>query len=391
MFRFESTPPLALYVHVPWCVRKCPYCDFNSHAVAEELPERAYVDALLRDLEHDLPDVWGRTVETVFFGGGTPSLFSAEGIDRVLAGIRARVPLKPGAEITLEANPGTFEQEKFAQYRSAGVNRLSIGVQSFDPEKLASLGRIHSADEAVAAYHTARAAGFDNINLDLMFGLPEQTLDQALSDLVQATHLRPDHISWYQLTLEPNTAFHHSPPSLPDDELVWSIWSTGRARLGAAGYQQYEVSAYAQPGRQCRHNLNYWRFGDYLGIGAGAHAKVTLPASQAIRRTHKKRHPTAYLQSAGSARCLAGERFLAPADAAFDYMLNRLRLCEGLTRSDFEQASGLPFAAVERTLNRAVDDGLLVEREGTFRHTERGWLFVDSIVSRFLPDGETHA
>ena len=391
MFHFESTPPLALYVHLPWCVRKCPYCDFNSHAVKDDLPEQAYVDALLRDLEQDLPDVWGRTVETVFFGGGTPSLFSAEAIDRLLAGIRARLPLKPGAEITLEANPGTFEQEKFAGFRRAGVNRLSIGVQSFEPAKLVSLGRIHDAGEAVAAFNAARAAGFDNINLDLMFGLPDQTLDQALADLDRAVSLQPEHLSWYQLTLEPNTAFHHAPPPLPDEELTWSIWSSGRDVLEAAGFRQYEVSAYARPDRQCRHNLNYWRFGDYLGIGAGAHAKLTLPARQSVRRTHKHRHPSAYLDAAGTAGVLAGERVLSPADAAFDYMLNRLRLREGFTPADFEQATGLPFATVGRTLNGAIEDGLLVQQGGAIRHTERGWLFIDAIVFRFLPDGEWHA
>ncbi len=391
MFHFESTPPLALYVHLPWCVRKCPYCDFNSHAVKDDLPEQAYVDALLRDLEQDLPDVWGRTVETVFFGGGTPSLFSAEAIDRLLAGIRARLPLKPGAEITLEANPGTFEQEKFAGFRRAGVNRLSIGVQSFEPAKLVSLGRIHDAGEAVAAFNAARAAGFDNINLDLMFGLPDQTLDQALADLDRAVSLQPEHLSWYQLTLEPNTAFHHAPPPLPDEELTWSIWSSGRDVLEAAGFRQYEVSAYARPDRQCRHNLNYWRFGDYLGIGAGAHAKLTLPARQSVRRTHKQRHPSAYLDAAGTAGVLTGERVLSPADAAFDYMLNRLRLREGFTPADFEQATGLPFAAVGRTLNGAIEDGLLVQQGGAIRHTERGWLFIDAIVFRFLPDGEWHA
>jgi oxygen-independent coproporphyrinogen-3 oxidase len=390
MFAFDTTPPLALYVHIPWCVRKCPYCDFNSHAAQHVLPEAAYVDALLKDLEHDLPDVWGRTIESVFLGGGTPSLLSADSIDRLLNGIRARLALKPGAEITLEANPGTFEQEKFSGYRQAGVNRLSIGVQSFEPASLKALGRIHDAHEAVAAVYTARAAGFDNVNLDLMFGLPGQTRDQALADLEQAMALQPEHLSWYQLTLEPNTAFHHAPPPLPDDETIWAIWAAGYRKLEDAGWHQYEVSAYAHNDRQCRHNLNYWRFGDYLGIGAGAHAKLTLPARQQIRRTHKHRHPDAYL-AAANGDFVAGERLLAPADAAFDYMLNRLRLREGFIREDFERKTGLPFSLVGRTLAGAVEDGLLAETDGVYRHTERGWLFIDAIVSRFLPDGETHA
>ena len=390
-FAFTAPPPLTLYVHIPWCVRKCPYCDFNSHAVRDELPVDAYVDALLRDLELDLPRVWGRTVESVFIGGGTPSLFPPAAIDRLLAGIRSRVALKPGAEITLEANPGTVEQARFEGYRAAGVNRLSLGIQSLDDRRLAALGRIHSAAEARAAVHAARGAGFDDLNLDLMFGLPEQTLAGALDDLGQALELEPGHLSWYQLTLEPNTLFHNAPPPLPDDDLRWDMQSRGQALLEASGYTQYEVSAWAKPGRRCHHNLNYWRFGDYLGIGAGAHGKISDAASGTLVRRSRRRHPRDYLAAAGTTDALDAERRVTEEDAVFEFALNRLRLREAFTPADFRAATGLPAGRLEAGVERCVRDGLLQRRGGQILHTERGWRYLDDLVARFLPGEDAHA
>ena len=291
--------PLALYVHLPWCVRKCPYCDFNSHEARGEVPEGAYVDTLLADLESALPQVWGRRVGTVFIGGGTPSLFSAAAIDRLLAGIRARLPLRADAEVTLEANPGTFEREKFAGFFAAGVNRLSLGIQSFDPRHLAALGRIHDADEARRAVEAAMMI-FGNVNLDLMFALPSQTLDECEADVAAALSFRTPHLSFYQLTLEPNTLFHRDPPPLPDDDLAADMQDHVQARLGSAGYRRYEVSAYAQAGRECAHNLNYWRFGDYLGIGAGAHGKISLP--DRIVREVRWKQPRQYMDNVAAGK-----------------------------------------------------------------------------------------
>ncbi|HED52287.1 MAG TPA: oxygen-independent coproporphyrinogen III oxidase-like protein, partial [Gammaproteobacteria bacterium] len=376
MFRFTATPPLSLYIHFPWCVRKCPYCDFNSHAVKNDLPEEAYIDALLADLEQELPSVWGRTVQSVFMGGGTPSLFSPDALDRLLAGIRARLPLKPDAEITLEANPGTVEQARFEGYRQAGINRLSIGVQSLNPDHLEVLGRIHSADEARRAAEAARNAGFDNINLDLMFGLPQQTVKQALDDLDALIALRPDHISWYQLTLEPNTLFHAQPPSLPDDDVRWAMQEQGQIRLAEHGYSQYEVSAFARDRHRCRHNLNYWSFGDYLGIGAGAHGKVSDAARSAITRRWKKRHPKNYLAAASDGSFLDGQRDLERAEAVFEFALNRLRLKQGFTLAEFEAASGLPATDIQALIVRACDDGLLDFDGKQVKHTDTGWRFL---------------
>ena len=282
--------PLSLYIHIPWCVKKCPYCDFNSHEARNEIPEEKYLKALTQDLESELPNIWGRSIESVFIGGGTPSLFSAKGIDQLLANLRERLPIRSNTEITLEANPGTFEQERFSAYREAGINRLSIGVQSFNENHLKRLGRIHGATEAIKAAEIARKAGFVNFNLDLMFGLPEQSVDQALEDLKIAIEAGPTHISWYQLTIEENTLFHHAPPILPDDELMWEMQQKGQALLESSGYMQYEVSAYSQINKQCQHNINYWEFGDYLGIGAGAHGKLSMPDGEISRHT-KYRHP----------------------------------------------------------------------------------------------------
>lgn len=391
VFRFTATPPLSLYIHFPWCVRKCPYCDFNSHAVKEDLPEDAYVDALLVDLEQELPSVWGRTVQTVFMGGGTPSLFSPAALDRLLAGIRARLPLKPDAEITLEANPGTVEQARFEDYRQAGINRLSIGVQSLNPNHLEALGRIHSADEARHAAQAARRAGFENINLDLMFGLPQQTVEQALEDLEALIALQPDHLSWYQLTLEPNTLFHAHPPSLPDDDMRWAMQEQGQTRLAEQGYGQYEVSAFARRGHQCRHNLNYWGFGDYLGIGAGAHGKVTDAARNAITRRWKKRHPKDYLAAASDGSFLDGQRDLEPSEAVFEFALNRLRLKQSFTLAAFEAACGLPATDIRPLITRACDEGLLDFDGKQVKHTDTGWRFLDNLIERFLPGEADHA
>ena len=311
MFQFTALPPLSLYIHLPWCVRKCPYCDFNSHEVKSangELPEMEYVDAMLKDLEQDLPRIWGRRVMSVFIGGGTPSLLSPEAMDRLLSGLRARLVINADAEITLEANPGTAEQEKFREYRALGINRLSIGVQSFHDDALQKLGRIHGRNEAIRAAEMAHAAGFDNFNLDLMFALPNQTPKQAAEDVATAIDLEPAHISYYQLTLEPNTLFYAQPPVLPDNDIAWQMQQAGQQQLGEANYGQYEVSAYAQPKRQCAHNLNYWQFGDYLGIGAGAHGKITDASQQNITRLAKCRHPQDFMTTAGTTKSIQSER-----------------------------------------------------------------------------------
>lgn len=385
MPQFQTLPPLSLYIHLPWCVRKCPYCDFNSHPLRQELPEQAYVAALLQDLERDLPSVWGRTVQNIFIGGGTPSLFSSDAIDRLLSGIRARLPLRPGAEITLEANPGTAEQARFSGYREAGVNRLSIGVQSLSDTHLHRLGRIHTAHEACLAIEAARKAGFDNCNLDLMFALPQQNLQQAMDDLRALIALQPEHLSWYQLTLEPNTLFHASPPQLPDDDQRTEMLLAGEDLLHRHGYARYEVSAWSQPDSQCRHNLNYWQFGDYLGIGAGAHAKISDADQQRIRRTSKQRHPTEYLQQAGTAHSILEQHDLSDADIVFEFALNRLRLKQPFTTTEFERVSGLSRKHLDIPLAAAVQQELLIRDNEQIRHTDRGWMFLNDLIERFLP------
>ena len=381
--QFESLPPLSLYIHFPWCVRKCPYCDFNSHPLKNELPEAHYIAALLADLEHDLPRVWGRTLRTIFMGGGTPSLFSPEAIDTLLAGIRARIPLHPDAEITLEANPGASDAGKFAGYRAAGVNRLSIGIQSFDNEKLATLGRIHDSAQALTAAEAARAAGFDNFNLDLMIGLPQQTTEQALADVQTAIELKPAHLSVYQLTLEPNTPFHAQPPVLPDDDTFSSMQERVQAGLADAGYTQYEVSAYSLSGRHCRHNRNYWEFGDYLGIGAGAHAKIT--DARDITRLAKRQQPQDYLAHAGSARALAETRTLAADDVVFEFMLNALRLTAGVPVSLFAERTGLALDDFAPILKQARDRGLLTHDPNMLQPTDTGRRFLNDLIALFLP------
>jgi len=380
-------PPLSLYVHLPWCVRKCPYCDFNSHQARGALPFDAYVDALLADLDHDLPLVWGRTIHSVFFGGGTPSLFPADAIDRFLQGASARLRFAPGLEITLETNPGTAEHGRFNDYLAAGVNRISFGIQSFDDGCLQRLGRIHDAAQAEAAVRLAQDAGYDNLNLDLMYALPGQSLEMALADVERALALAPAHISHYQLTLEPNTLFAARPPGgIPDEDLAWDMQEHCQASLAQAGYAQYEVSAYARPGRQCAHNLNYWRFGDYLGIGAGAHGKLTLGAEQAILRRWKFRHPSAWLAAAGSAAAIGGDERIAPAQRPFEFMLNALRLVEGFALEDFQARCGLPVAAIEAPLAQAVDRGWLRLDGARVVPTALGRRFGNDVIALFLID-----
>lgn len=374
-------PPLALYIHIPWCVRKCPYCDFNSHAAGPTLPEEEYVDALLADLDSDLQHAHGRPLTSIFFGGGTPSLFSDRALGRLLEGVERRIAFADDIEITLEANPGTFEQAKFKGYRSLGINRLSIGVQSFQEAKLKALGRIHNGDEAIRAADMARAAGFDNFNLDLMHGLPEQSIEDALFDLRTAIAQAPTHLSWYQLTMEPNTVFWSQPPQLPEDDLLWDIQEAGQALLAAEGYAQYEVSAYARPGRQARHNLNYWTFGDFLGIGAGAHAKRSTPDGR-ILRTWKTRLPKDYLDPSKAYQ--AGERVLDAEELPFEFLMNVLRLTEGAPVELFSQRTGLPLAQLDGARREGERLGLLQADDRRLVATARGQLFLNDLLQLFL-------
>jgi putative oxygen-independent coproporphyrinogen III oxidase len=384
MFHFIALPPLTLYIHIPWCVRKCPYCDFNSHEIKGAVPEQAYVDALIADLEQDLPLVWGRTIEAIFIGGGTPSLLSPASIDRLLDAVRARLPLRPGAEITLEANPGTVDQERFRGFREAGVNRLSLGIQSFQPGLLEVIGRIHDDRQALAAIRAAQDAGFDNLNLDLIFGLPGQDIEAALADLRSAIALRPAHLSWYELTLEPNTWFYRHPPARADDETLWDMQQAGAALLREAGYERYEVSAWARPGRQCRHNLNYWHFGDYLGIGAGAHAKLTDAGRQTVSRYAKMRHPRAYLDTAQRCERLDSVTPLTVADAVLEFAMNALRLDAGFTIYDFQAATGLPMSAAAKQLTGSIGRGLLVREEDVIRCTALGRRYLDELLQYWI-------
>lgn len=383
-------PPLSLYVHIPWCVKKCPYCDFNSHGLRGALETEPYIDALFADLEGDRADLdgalHGREVISIFFGGGTPSLFPPHAIGRILDGLAARLQIAPAAEITMETNPGTVEHGRLGDYRTAGVNRLSFGVQSFDDDKLRRLGRIHNADEARRAIATARADGFDNINLDLMYALPTQDLAGARSDVAQAIALAPTHISHYQLTLEPNTLFAAKPPPLPDIDLAWDMQEHCQELLAEAGYQHYEISAYAQPGRRCLHNVNYWAFGDYLGIGAGAHGKLTDVAAQRIERRWKQRTPRAFMQHAGTSRRLGGRAFISDADLAFEYMLNALRLIDGTPWSDFHAHTGLTRDDIAIPLRIAQDNGWLENGGDRLCTTPLGQRFVNDVVMLFLED-----
>ncbi len=371
---------LALYIHIPWCIQKCPYCDFNSHALKSEAPEKQYVDALLDDLSQDLNLLGSPTiVSSIFIGGGTPSLFSAEAIDRLLSGITQQIPLQEGLEITLEANPGTFESLKFSEYRAIGINRLSIGIQSFNNLHLKLLGRIHSAEEALAAVEIAYLAGFENINLDLMFGLPEQTNEQMLADVQSAINLQPSHISFYQLTLEPNTYFHKFPPQLPIDDLVFSGQIQCQKLLAESGYLQYEISAYARNKAYCQHNLNYWRFGDYLGIGAGAHGKLSLFNPDNIIRTTKQKSPEHYLKNNKAIVNKIKSEVLP-----VEFLMNQLRLKAGFNSDHFQASTGLELATLEPALSVCVNEGLLVKRENCYLCSEQGWNFLDVVLEKFI-------
>ncbi|ASA55380.1 radical SAM family heme chaperone HemW [Vibrio gazogenes] len=387
-------PKLSLYIHIPWCVQKCPYCDFNSHALKSGIPEQAYIDALLEDLDQDLlryqrcaPADHGqpRKLHSIFIGGGTPSLISPGEIKRLLDGVQIRLAFQPDIEITMEANPGTIEAERFAQYRQAGVTRISIGVQSFDDEKLTQLGRIHGSEEATRAARLAHQIGLKSFNLDLMHGLPGQTLSQAMADLDQAIALDPPHLSWYQLTIEPNTLFYSQPPRLPDDDLLWDIFEQGHQKLTQAGYIQYEISGYAKPEFQCQHNLNYWRFGDYLGIGCGAHGKISFADGRIIRTT-KVKHPKGYLNLLKP--YLDHETEVSTKDRPFEFFMNRFRLIEQCPKQDFPDTTGLPIATVQPTIDWAKRQGFLDETEQHWQITERGKLFLNDLLAEFMADEE---
>jgi len=382
--------PLSLYIHIPWCVRKCPYCDFNSHNAPDSLPQREYIDALVRDLDVDLPLGAGRTLQSIFFGGGTPSLFSPENIARILDATNTRLNFASDIEITLETNPGTVEHGPFADYRKAGVNRISFGVQTFDDEALKRIGRIHNASEADRAVKMSQDAGLDNINVDLMYALPNQTLAGALADIDKAIALRTPHLSHYQLTLEPNTQFAANPPPLPDDDSAWDMQEACQARLAGAGLMQYEVSAYASDGAKCRHNLNYWNFGDYLGIGAGAHGKYTTDAGE-IRRRWKVRAPRGFLEHAGTPRGIGGDDAVVQERIAFEFMLNALRLNEGFGVETFESRTGLSIGDVESIIATARERGLLDIENDRIGATEFGQRFLNDTIALFLSDNRRSA
>jgi putative oxygen-independent coproporphyrinogen III oxidase len=385
-------PPLALYVHMPWCVRKCPYCDFNSHAAPEQIPQRQYVDALVEDLAIDASAAQGRSLVSVFFGGGTPSLFAPDEVGRFLEAARALVPFAPDVEVTLEANPGTVEHGRFSGYRDAGINRVSLGAQTFDADHLHTLGRIHSSGDIGRAVDEVRGAGIENFNLDLMYGLPAQTLQQALADLDAALALEPTHISHYQLTLEPGTVFYHRPPQLPDSDAIWQMQLDCQEKLAASGYEHYEVSAYARDGRRSRHNLNYWQFGDYIGVGAGAHGKLTWPASDErtrlqVVRSARIKQPREFLRRTAADRI--SDRFpVETADLPFEYMLNVLRLTDSFSETEFAARTGRGFEAIARGLAEARRKRLL-ETDGTgrWRVTELGQRFLNDLQALFLPEG----
>jgi oxygen-independent coproporphyrinogen-3 oxidase len=380
---FKALPPLSLYIHIPWCVRKCPYCDFNSHEARGALPEQEYVAALIRDLELALPQIWGRKVYTVFFGGGTPSLLSGESVAEILRNVRMLLPLALDAEITLEANPGTVEAARFAAYRDAGVNRLSMGIQSFNDTHLQALGRIHSADEARRAIEIAQQH-FDNLNLDLMYALPKQTLDEALQDVQTALLFAPQHLSCYHLTLEPNTLFHRNPPSLPDDDASSDMQQRIEELLAAHGYQHYETSAFAQPKRRAKHNLNYWQFGDYLGIGAGAHSKLSFP-DKVIRQARYKQ-PQAYMQQVARDAPIQTEHEVSHEELGFEFMMNALRLNEGFDSALFQERTSLPLLVIQRELADAERRGLLFRDHQRIAPTQMGQRFLNDLLEIFLKE-----
>jgi putative oxygen-independent coproporphyrinogen III oxidase len=374
--------PLSLYIHLPWCVQKCPYCDFNSHALKGNLPEAAYVAALLDDLDQHLAIVKDRPLISIFFGGGTPSLFSGAAIHDILNGVAKRMTLKPEIEITLEANPGTVDEAQFAAFKTAGVNRLSLGIQSLQDEKLKRLGRIHDKHGALRAIERATSAGFTNFNLDIMYGLPEQTIDEAISDIEQALAFHPTHFSWYQLTIEPNTFFHHQPPTLPADDTLYDMQSAGQALLAEKGFAQYEVSAYARDQLRCQHNLNYWEYGDYLGIGAGAHGKLSDTHAQKIWRFSQVKHPRDYLLAAE--RQIKKQLPIDEKERIFEFMLNALRLTNGVSKQLFADRTGIAISAIQNTLNHAIAQHLLEDDANFLRPTLQGKRFLNNLVTLFL-------
>ncbi|HEY5715882.1 MAG TPA: radical SAM family heme chaperone HemW [Psychromonas sp.] len=375
-------PPLSLYIHIPWCIEKCPYCDFNSHKLRTEIPEQEYLHALLEDLNNDLNYVQGRRLETIFIGGGTPSLLSAAGIGWLLSEIEKKIPFKENIEITLEANPGAIENQKIADFKAAGISRFSFGVQSFQQDKLTKLGRIHGVDEAKKAAKQAHHVGMKTFNLDIMHGLPGQSLTDALSDLQTAIDLKPTHLSWYQLTIEPNTQYFSHPPKLPEDEVLWDIQEKGQHLLAENGYFQYEISAYSKVGFECLHNLNYWRFGDYIGIGCGAHGKLTLPLQNKILRTTKIKHPKGYLDPK---RAYLDEiNSVAKEDLAFEYMLNRLRLFEEIPFTEFEYFTGLAIRTVDQAIQNAVARKLLMTKSNGWKVTPLGHRYLNELLTLFM-------
>lgn len=382
-------PPLSLYVHIPWCVQKCPYCDFNSHALKTELPELDYIDALIDDLETDLMAYQlingQRPLHSIFIGGGTPSLISPAEIGRLLTAIEARIPFSDNIEITMEANPGTVEAGRFDGYRQAGVNRISIGIQSFQDEKLQRLGRIHGSQEAIKAIELAKSAGLNSFNTDLMHGLPDQSIADAISDLKQAIALDPPHLSWYQLTIEPNTLYYSKPPTLPDDDDLWDIFEQGHALLTAAGYQQYEISGYSKPGKQCQHNLNYWRFGDYLGIGCGAHGKISFDDGRIIR-TVKVKHPRGYLQA--DKPYLSQQTAVVDSERPFEFFMNRFRLLEACPKQDYLDRTGLPLTTIAANIDWAIEQNYLLDNGDQWQITEHGKLFLNDLLAAFVEDDE---
>lgn len=378
-----NPPPLSLYIHIPWCVRKCPYCDFNSHEAKQAIPEDAYVDALIQDLEQATPLIWGRKIHSVFFGGGTPSLFSGASIDKILSHVRMLTPLEYGAEITLEANPGTVDTAHFQAYKDAGVNRVSLGIQSFDDRYLKALGRIHDSEQAQQAAALAIAT-FERVNLDVMYALPQQTLEDALNDAKIACALNPAHLSFYHLTLEPNTPFHRTPPSLPDDDTSATMQEEIERYLAQQGYGNYETSAFAKPGMQCKHNLNYWTFGDYLGIGAGAHSKLSFH-NKLIRQARHK-HPKRYMEFAPQGKAVDQEWTISPQALGFEFMMNALRLNDGFATDLFQQRTGLPLISIQASINEALQQGLITHQHARITPTLKGRRFLNNLLEIFLDD-----
>lgn len=379
----KNLPPLSLYIHIPWCLKKCPYCDFNSHAFEQTFPEKLYIDALLEDLRIDQPYAQGRKLQSIFIGGGTPSLFSPESLDYLLQEVKSIIPFVEDAEITLEANPGTFEQNKFSEFRASGINRLSIGIQSFQPEFLKKLGRAHSEQEALLAPEIAQKAGFTNFNLDLMFGLPGQTSALAINDLKKALTFKPPHLSWYQLTIEPNTVFYNQPPILPPTALIESMQENGMSLLATAGFERYEISAFCQPGKASQHNLNYWQFGDYLGIGAGAHGKISLLQDKQIIRTRKTRQPQSYLDP--SKKYLADLNRIPENDLVLEFMMNALRLNKGVASGLLEERTGIELAQISTILSKLRSEGLLLpDTLGAIGTTAKGFNLLNNVLQAFM-------